>query len=68
MPCTLRFTTAGSALDIGSRQCAEFITEWMRSPVFCDASLISAAWSGAVTVCISIASKPAARAIANRSA
>src|SRR3954468_5561289 len=45
-----------------------FITEWMRRPAFSAASRIPAASSSLTTVCISIASNPASRATAKRSA
>src|SRR5262249_45897251 len=45
-----------------------FITEWMRIPVLLAASRISCASSSRAMVCISMASKPAARAMLNRSA
>jgi hypothetical protein len=38
MPATLLATTAGSALEIGERQCSMFITEWMAMPVAADAA------------------------------
>ena len=67
MPATLLRTTSGSGLDSGYRQWSEFMTEWMTRPVDCDALAMASASVWSVTVCISMPSKPTARASANRS-
>ena len=68
MPATLLATTAGSALEIGERQCSMFITEWMAMPLAADAARAASTSAASVSVCISIASKPAVFAAAKRSA
>ena len=41
IPATLRDTASGSALESGYFQWSAFMTEWMVSPVFAEASRIS---------------------------
>jgi hypothetical protein len=67
IPATPLPTTSASSLDSGYFQCAEFMTEWITSPVRAAASLISAASPASVTVCISMPAKPASTAIWKRS-
>ena len=66
MPATLFATTSGSALESGYFQWSAFITEWMMSPVFAAASLISSASSVSAIVPISMPSKPTSCAIWKR--
>ncbi len=67
MPATLFVTTSGSALESGYFQWSAFITEWIMSPVFAAASLISSATLGSAIVPISMPSKPTSSAIWKRS-